>query len=166
MYHMSLCIGQLHPITVYRTVFWVRIVLAPLLSNRISVIHGSRIKYETICCPQFCTYSYQILCHVGGTSPDDALFSFALVSCLKWCFIFTKYFCTLILHRRSIDTSYRQLDTARFWRGPYKSKPFSFQIMQNTYGWYGNWWPKSPFYLTTIIAFRNLSVCNAKLWQN
>ena len=43
--------------------------LAPLLSNRISVIHGSRINYETICCPQFCTYSYQILCHVGGTSP-------------------------------------------------------------------------------------------------
>ena len=42
---------------------------APLLSNRISVIHGSRINYETICCPQFCTYSYQILCHVGGTSP-------------------------------------------------------------------------------------------------
>ena len=45
------------------------ITLAPLLSNRISVIHGSRINYETICCPQFCTYSYQILCHVGGTSP-------------------------------------------------------------------------------------------------
>ena len=44
-------------------------VQAPLLSNRISVIHGSRINYETICCPQFCTYSYQILCHVGGTSP-------------------------------------------------------------------------------------------------
>ena len=44
-------------------------LLAPLLSNRISVIHGSRINYETICCPQFCTYSYQILCHVGGTSP-------------------------------------------------------------------------------------------------
>ena len=43
--------------------------LAPLLSNRISVIHGWRINYETICCPQFCTYSYQILCHVGGTSP-------------------------------------------------------------------------------------------------
>ena len=42
---------------------------APLLSNQISVIHGSRINYETICCPQFCTYSYQILCHVGGTSP-------------------------------------------------------------------------------------------------
>ena len=42
---------------------------APLLSNRISVIHGSRINYETICCPQFCTYSYQILCHVGGTIP-------------------------------------------------------------------------------------------------
>ena len=44
-------------------------IQAPLLSNRISVIHGSRINYETICCPQFCTYSYQILCHVGGTSP-------------------------------------------------------------------------------------------------
>ena len=37
-----------------------------IISNRISVIHGSRINYETICCPQFCTYSYQILCHVGG----------------------------------------------------------------------------------------------------
>ena len=26
-YHLPLCIGQLHPITVYRTVFWVRVVL-------------------------------------------------------------------------------------------------------------------------------------------
>ena len=26
-------------------------------------------NYDSICCPQFCTYSYQILCHVGGTSP-------------------------------------------------------------------------------------------------
>ena len=42
---------------------------ALLLSNRISVIHGSRINWETLCCPQFRTYCYQILCHVGGTSP-------------------------------------------------------------------------------------------------
>ena len=42
---------------------------ALLLSNWISVIHGSRINWETLCCPQFRTYSYQILCHVGGTNP-------------------------------------------------------------------------------------------------
>ena len=54
-----LCFIQSHPF----------INLALLLSNRISVIHGSRINWETLCCPLFCTYSYQILCHVGGTSP-------------------------------------------------------------------------------------------------
>ena len=43
---------------------------ALLLSNRISVIHGSRINWETLCCPPFRTYCYQILCHVGGTSPS------------------------------------------------------------------------------------------------
>ena len=43
--------------------------LALLLSNEISLIHGSRINQEWLCCPQFSPYSYQILCHVGGTSP-------------------------------------------------------------------------------------------------
>ena len=42
---------------------------APLLSNQISLIHGSRIKWKSLSCPQFRPYSYQILCHVGGTSP-------------------------------------------------------------------------------------------------
>ena len=41
-------------------------LLAPILSNQISLIHGSRINQEMICFPQFCPYSYQILCHVGG----------------------------------------------------------------------------------------------------
>ena len=52
------------------------ITLAPLLSNRISVIHGSRINYETICCPQFCTYSYQIFCVMweGQALPHDTKF--------------------------------------------------------------------------------------------
>ena len=43
--------------------------LAPLLSNQISLIHGSRIKLKSLSCQRFCPYSYQILCHVGGTSP-------------------------------------------------------------------------------------------------
>ena len=48
---------------------------APLLSNRISVIHGSRINYETICCPQFCTYSYQIcVMWEGQALPHDTNF--------------------------------------------------------------------------------------------
>ena len=42
---------------------------ATLLSNKISLIQGSRIKWKSLSCPQFCPYSYQILCHVGGTSP-------------------------------------------------------------------------------------------------
>ena len=42
---------------------------APVLSNPISLIHGSRIKWKSLSCQQFRPYSYQILCHVGGTSP-------------------------------------------------------------------------------------------------
>ena len=64
---------------------------APLLSNRISVIHGSRINYETICCPQFCTYSYQILCHDTkfGNSRCEiigrrVIFIWSLIHGLRW----------------------------------------------------------------------------------
>ena len=42
---------------------------ASLLSNQISLIHGSRIKWKSLSCQQFRPYSYQILCPVGGTSP-------------------------------------------------------------------------------------------------
>ena len=40
-----------------------------LLSNQISLILGSRVKWQSFSYQQFHPYIYQILCHVGGTSP-------------------------------------------------------------------------------------------------
>ena len=44
---------------------------ASLLSNQISLIHGSRLKWKSLSCQQFRPYSYQILCPVGGNCKDN-----------------------------------------------------------------------------------------------
>ena len=70
-------------------IFWHRFasafILAPLLSNRISVIHGSRINYETICCPQFCTYNDTKFgnsrCEIVGRR---VIFIWSLIHGLRW----------------------------------------------------------------------------------
>ena len=61
--------GACHMVTIAENV-----ILAPHLSNKISLIQGSRIKWKSLSCPQFRPYSYQILCHVWGTSPQDTRF--------------------------------------------------------------------------------------------
>ena len=60
----------------------VTLLLAPLLWNQISLIHGLSIKLKSLSCQQFRSYSYQILCHVGGTSPPTQ--NFVTVEAKLW----------------------------------------------------------------------------------